>query len=292
MTDKKLDMLLEKSLKTSEKPAEALNARIKEEAEKMKNKKTNGWHILRNAAAACLCIVAAAAVVLNVSHSAASAMENIPVIGKIASALTFREYKDAGRYGEAHLTIPELDGLGDVSGELNREIEKYISGIIDNYEAEKKAMEELAENDTEGVLDGSQTFKYRVDSGYTVLCDSDEYFSIRIWTDVIMAGATEYSKIFTVDKNAGRIIALSDLFDGNKNYREEIHKKVKDQMQEKMASDDSIMYFADEVDSFEGDEEFYITENGELVIVYNEYEVAPGYMGVCEFNLGKIQTPV
>ena len=33
-------------------------------------------------------------------------------------------------------------------------------------------------------------------------------------------------------------------------------------------------------DQITGDESFYFNENGELVIVFDEYTVAPGYMGV------------
>ena len=33
------------------------------------------------------------------------------------------------------------------------------------------------------------------------------------------------------------------------------------------------------------DATFYVNENGQLVIVFNEGEVAPMYMGVCEFTI-------
>lgn len=33
------------------------------------------------------------------------------------------------------------------------------------------------------------------------------------------------------------------------------------------------------------DQNFYITEQGKLVIAFDKYEVAPGYMGLVEFEI-------
>jgi hypothetical protein len=59
-----------------------------------------------------------------------------------------------------------------------------------------------------------------------------------------------------------------------------------------MAADDSKMYFyntgedyMDEFKQITGDESYYFNENGEIVIVFDEYEVAPGYMGAVEFTI-------
>ena len=37
--------------------------------------------------------------------------------------------------------------------------------------------------------------------------------------------------------------------------------------------------------TIKADQNFYITEEGKLVIVFDEYEVAPGYMGIVEFEI-------
>lgn len=45
--------------------------------------------------------------------------------------------------------------------------------------------------------------------------------------------------------------------------------------------------YVDEFNLITGDESFYFNENGEIVIVFDEYEVAPGYMGAVEFTIPK-----
>ncbi len=37
--------------------------------------------------------------------------------------------------------------------------------------------------------------------------------------------------------------------------------------------------------SSKADQNFYITQQGKLVIVFDEYEVAPGFMGIVEFEI-------
>ena len=59
-----------------------------------------------------------------------------------------------------------------------------------------------------------------------------------------------------------------------------------------MAADESLMYWVDNEDmpesnfeSIKEDTAFYVNENGKLIIVFDEYEVAPGYMGSVEFEI-------
>ena len=63
-------------------------------------------------------------------------------------------------------------------------------------------------------------------------------------------------------------------------------------MRDQMAADENIIYWVDDPDM--GDEnfrqiaenqDFYVNTDGHVVICFNEYEVAPGYMGCVEFVL-------
>lgn len=134
-------------------------------------------------------------------------------------------------------------------------------------------------------------------STYQVVTDNEKYLSLRINTTVIMASGAEYVKIFTIDKATGQVVTLKDLFRNKADYVKALSDNIKEQMREQMAADDSNMYFlesgedaADDFDQITGDESFYFNENGELVIVFDEYTVAPGYMGVVEFTIPKSVT--
>ena len=65
----------------------------------------------------------------------------------------------------------------------------------------------------------------------------------------------------------------------------------KEQMREQMAADEMIAYWVDsevpewDFQSVNDDTTFYVNEAGKLMIVFDEYEVAPGYMGSVEFEI-------
>ena len=69
--------------------------------------------------------------------------------------------------------------------------------------------------------------------------------------------------------------------------------EIKKQMQEQMANDENISYWinnsgiGEEFATVSADHNFYWNENGDLVIIFDKYEVAPGSMGTPEFVIDK-----
>ena len=85
-------------------------------------------------------------------------------------------------------------------------------------------------------------------------------------------------------------MALSDLFAEGSDYISVISENIKTQMRQQMASDEGVTYFLDDdnmpefnFQSITEQTNFYFNESGELVIAFDEYEVAPGSMGAPEF---------
>lgn len=61
-------------------------------------------------------------------------------------------------------------------------------------------------------------------------------------------------------------------------------------MKQQMKEDPNKIYWVTDEDAepfkhIQPDQTFYITEDHKLVISFDEYEVAPGYMGVTEFKI-------
>ena len=62
-----------------------------------------------------------------------------------------------------------------------------------------------------------------------------------------------------------------------------------------MKEDENVSYFIDKEDdeldtNFEeikADQNFYIDNENNIVILFDEYEVAPGFMGAVEFTINK-----
>ena len=273
-------------------PAE-LRRRVETEIQKGKedgeeiirmNKKSKLIKFVRNTAGAVVAAMLAITIMANSGASIANAMMKIPVLGTIAEIVTFREYKDSTNDMTADVKIPEISVKnedGSVNQEttdaVNKSIQEYTDEIIAQYKADVEA------SGGEG--------KQLVDLEYEVITDSDRLFSIRFDKLQIMASGAESVKIYHIDKQTGQMINLKGLFKEDVNFIDPISDNIKKQMKEQMAADESKMYFIDsdmpesDFQSITEDTTFYVNDSGKLVIVFDEYEVAPGSMGVVEFEI-------
>ncbi len=240
----------------------------------------------KRAAATAAAALAAITVLANSGPTTAMAMGKIPVIGAIADIVTFRTYESKEGTFEANLEIPEISLPSANSGEdtsgavsANQDIEEYANRLIAQYE------EDLRASGGEG--------NYSLHSTWDVVFENDRYVSIRIRTTQIMASGMESVKIFNVDKKTGETVPLKVLLKDDSQLLEAVSNNIKAQMRAQMAADESVTYFLDsetpewDFEGLTGDESYYFDKNGQLVITFDEYEVAPGYMGAVEFTIPK-----
>ena len=250
------------------------------EKEKM-GMKSKIYRFVKTTGISTVAAMAAIAILANSGEHIARAMEQIPVIGSIAKVVTFRSYSDTNGEFEANVNIPQIsedgiDGSATLAA-INKGIEEYAEELIGMYE------KELQESGGEG--------RYKLDSSYEVICNDERYLAIRINTTVVMAGGNQFVKIFNIDKETGTVLTLEDICCATEDYVTLISENIKEQMRNQMEENEEIMYFIyteEEPFGFETVTEkdnFYLNENRELVVVFDEYEVAPGSMGVVEFTI-------
>lgn len=245
-----------------------MRARLeKKRSDRMKNMKRTGV----TAAA----LVLTFGIAVNASPVVAQAMDGIPVIGSIARVVTIRNYNESTNNGMmADISVPQIDG----NVAANADMDAYAKELISRYE--KEVVAQL----------GQEEGHYALESSYEVVSDNDKYVSIRINTVETMASGAEFVKIFTVDKATGQTVSLKDFLNSPEKL-EAVSQNIKEQMAAQMAEDEGKVYFTEgEPGGFTGltgDENFYLNEAGELVIVFGEYEVAPGYMGTVSFTIPK-----
>lgn len=245
-----------------------MRARLeKKRSDRMKNMKRTGV----TAAA----LVLTFGIAVNASPVVAQAMDGIPIIGSIARVVTIRNYNESTNNGMmADISVPQIDG----NVAANADMDAYAKELISRYE--KEVVAQL----------GQEEGHYALESSYEVVSDNDKYVSIRINTVETMASGAEFVKIFTVDKATGQTVSLKDFLNSPEKL-EAVSQNIKDQMAAQMAEDEGKVYFTEgEPGGFTaltGDENFYLNEAGELVIVFGEYEVAPGYMGTVSFTIPK-----
>lgn len=166
-------------------------------------------------------------------------------------------------------TNPDIsDGVED----MNKQMEKYVSQLRHEFIR-------------------YVSMKYQgyvgMESAYEVICNNDFLLSIRFNTTVNLGGSTQVSRIFTLDKRIGKVIELKNLFLENTNYigviSDEIIKQMKKQGNGDYFISGGIWPDSDCFEKIEPDQNFYINDQGKLVIIFDEYVVASGSMGCPEF---------
>ena len=230
----------------------------------------------RIAAAAVLAVIA----VLNLSPQAAMAVADVPVLQKVVQIVTLNRYQvtEGSLNYTANVETPELSASGDAQlessvGEINAEVEAYADQMIAQFEREME----------------QQGGVYGLDILYNVVTDTDDWFTLQITTVETMASGAETRRYYNLDKTTGRYVQLADLFPEGVDYVTVISDNIRVQMKQRMAENEEQIYFIDSdmpEDDFQqiaADQSFYRNQDGGLVIVFNEYDVAPGYMGCPEF---------
>ena len=232
-------------------------------------------------AAAMLTVV----VLANSGAGVAHAMEQVPLLGLITKVVTFRTYEDQrGDTVSATINVPEVEN----GGELNDAIQAYTDTIIAEYEKDAASSEEYA-NDPDAPT--AETNHYELNLDYTVATDNAALFALRFNKSVVMASGNESVKIYNVDKATGKILTLGDLFQSGSGYLDVLTKNIQAQMRMQMDADENVYYWLDDevtdwnFTALDPDTAFYVNENGQLTIVFNEGDVAPMYMGVVEFTI-------
>ena len=93
--------------------------------------------------------------------------------------------------------------------------------------------------------------------------------------------------------SAATTSAAGRLTDAELKAQEKAARKAEKARQKRIAADEAAnpeeQYFHDEMipgfESIEEDQDFYINEAGNPVLIFEKYEIAPGYMGQPEFEV-------
>jgi hypothetical protein len=231
----------------------------------------------------CTASVAAAAAVfvgtINISPVAAQAMSNVPVLKDLVKVVTFREYHYEDDSHELDIKVPQINGLD------NSELEDILNDdyVKENEQLYKEFMEQT------GNEDNLNEKYFALYTDYEIKTNTDSLLVVANHKTEIAASGYETVHYNNIDKQNKLLITLPSLFKDD-SYIELISENIKSQMKEQTKGDEDKVYFLDDdmADSFTSikeDQSFYINSEGKLVISFNEYEVAPGYMGIVEFTI-------
>ena len=207
----------------------------------------------------------------NVSPAAAAAMADIPVLGAVVRVVTFRNYTYDDGYHSADVSVPELAG-GAAAQEVSDQVRAYTDRLIARFE--ETCEEELGKEGYHGL-----------DVTSTVVTDTDEWFTLRVDAVEIQASGYEFSRFYHINKATDQVVTLKDLFREDADYVTVLSDEVRRQMEERMAENTEASYFPEEFTAIGPEQNFYFNTDGDLVLVFDEYTIAPGSMGMSEFTI-------
>ena len=246
----------------------------KSENKKLENNKKDWRRNMKNmkkwyasAAAVGLIIVS-----VNASSTFAKSLENIPVIGNIIRVVNFNNYRIDKDGMDVSISLPEVSSDNkDLEYKLNKKFEKEGKEAYKKYEAEVAKLEK----------EGKTTHKSAEMWSETV-AENAKTVSVAIYNTETEASAATSRKIYNINKEDKTILTLEGMF-GNNDYVDALSKNILSQMKERTKKDSNDVYFVDNTFKIKKDQPFYINNKGELVICFDEYEVAPGSAGLVEF---------
>lgn len=239
---------------------------------KRRHKHKNKYLKVVTSMAACLVLA------INISPTFADTLSEIPGLEGIIKVINLRDYKVQEDTYEANISIPQVEGFDNV--ELQEQLNEHLNKQGEEvYQEFLKVAEEWKKVDSAA--------HYSLDMNYEIVTDTEEIFVLKVIKTEIIASANQQVRFYVVDKQKEVGVTLPGLFKDDK-YIEVISDYIRGQMAKEMEADENKAYWILESDfakfeSIDENQKFYINEKGQLVIYFDKYEVAPGYMGASEF---------
>jgi hypothetical protein len=216
------------------------------------------------------------------STAAAQDTSEIKVLESESYKITIGNY-------EAEILIPEMSGLADSAEmtEINQSFSDHGAELMANFVSEAKAIRK------EYPVDGPH---YAMQYKFEVLYDNAERLVFRKF-EFSAAGSSNYSaQYFTIDKAGKKLVTLADHYSQHPDYMTAIRQEIESSMRAYNQSNE-MKYWIDEApgatdpkvsldqvfSKIEENRQYYLNQDGDVVITFNKYDVAPGAMGTPEF---------
>lgn len=217
-------------------------------------------------------------------------------------------------------TEPEADETGSASDEADfdpsesasdlteTEPEESVNGSASSINAvlsSAQITEEIRQMEEQAVTSFEQNVSQ--ETGYQTLrflhrtiTDTPDWYCMEVLCYTASADGFEQVNHFTINKKTGERVELEDLFYAGADYITPISEEIISQMRTQMKENPAVEYWIDSEDDQDSDfsrirddQDFYIDDEGRLVICFNELEAAPMSMGTVEFTIpDKVLAPI
>lgn len=213
---------------------------------------------------------------LNMSPVYAQSTENTSTDKDLIRVFTARNYSYSACNHEMDMDVPNLSDprCSEAAGQINKEVDAWTARLAEQFYSQLEA-------------DGDKGHG-AVFVDYEVLMSTKNWFTLKLTVSTVTGSSNQYYKIYNINRSTGKIVTFSDLFCTSE-FGRVIKQNILKQMKERTEKNSNLVYFTEPEASWEisHTQNFYFNENGELVIPFDKYAVAPGSMGNPEFTISK-----
>lgn len=191
--------------------------------------------------------------------------------------ITSKDVNTKDELTEIDLKIPVVSGLKDLN------LQKKINSMFEKDAISfKNEIEEMAKEYFEECKKYDISMpNYSAVVNYKILSKDNNLLSMYIDYYRYTGGAhgSTTRKSYNIDLNTGKVLDLKDIFKGKLDYKGIIDKTIKNEI-----SRNPNLYFSED---FKGisDNPCFVIENSNLIIYFQQYEIAPYSSGIPQFNI-------
>lgn len=241
-------------------------ASLEEEAPAQSGRRAGGrrkhWRAWSAAAAVALFVA-----LPNVSVSAASALEQVPVLGGLVQVITLRNFFYDDGHSTADVSVPQITGAGSAGEAVNQDVQANIQKLLDQFYADVEPL--------------SQTGGYQgLDVSYDVVTDNEHWFTLRVSALQVQGSGNQILRCYHINKDTGTQVTLSSLFPEGSDYVSVLSRQVREQLEER----EGDAFFQD-FTAIDPEQSFYWGADGSLVLVFDEGCVLPASYGNPEVTI-------
>ena len=161
----------------------------------------------------------------------------------------------------------------NVDDKIKVDINSLILKTIDTYLDEIKGFDK----------NPGTAHKLIVEIDFENYYSDDDIFSFSINSSQILADSHLQKKFFTINPTTGEIYNVEHFLGSD--YQNIILTTVKKQIAENTKNNPNLIYFDEEVNNLKIsiDQPFYINKDNQVVVVFDQFQIAPGYMSLPSF---------
>ena len=179
------------------------------------------------------------------------------------------------------LSIPQISGMKDEKAQdkLNAYFLEWRDSIVKEYNQDTEEFLTEYEED--------ELPAFGIEYKWDEVVNTDDYFVFRTYAYYAAGSSMTVNEYWTLNKHSGELLEITDVADTDR--LEKVRGMILDTM--KKENESREVFWTDEAEYFQifsHIEEFhhwYVNENGNLVITFDKYEIAPGAMDEVKFEI-------